>query len=172
MSFKTLIYALACLSFSVVIGAAVYEHVAVVPNWKVAPPVSLSMFQGEYGLNPAPFWIAIHPVTLVLLLASILFFWKTESKKYVLIWKTESKKYVLITGIGYLIVLIITFVFFVPELIAITQTTFGQQVDPSLIKRAKLWETLSLVRLSFLIILAIVALIGLTKCRPHHDASY
>jgi len=123
MSFKTLIYALACLSFSVVIGAAVYEHVAVVPNWKVAPPVSLSMFQGEYGLNPAPFWIAIHPVTLVLLLASILFF-----------WKTESKKYVLITGIGYLIVLIITFVFFVPELIAITQTTFGQQVDPSLIK--------------------------------------
>ncbi|HRD58588.1 MAG TPA: hypothetical protein PK504_11085 [Ferruginibacter sp.] len=161
MSFKTLIYALACLSFSVVIGAAVYEHVAVVPNWKVAPPVSLSMFQGEYGLNPAPFWIAIHPVTLVLLLASILFF-----------WKTESKKYVLITGIGYLIVLIITFVFFVPELIAITQTTFGQQVDPSLIKRAKLWETLSLVRLSFLIILAIVALIGLTKCRPHHDASY
>ncbi len=161
MSFKTLIYALACLSFSVVIGAAVYEHVAVVPNWKVAPPVSLSMFQGEYGLNPAPFWIAIHPVTLVLLLASILFF-----------WKTESKKYVLITGIGYLIVLIITFIFFVPELIAITQTTFGQQVDPSLIKRAKLWETLSLVRLSFLIILAIVALIGLTKCRPHHDASY
>lgn len=161
MSFKTLIYALACLSFSVVIGAAVYEHVAVVPNWKVAPPVSLRMFQGEYGLNPAPFWIAIHPVTLVLLLASILFF-----------WKTESKKYVLITGIGYLIVLIITFVFFVPELIAITQTTFGQQVDPSLIKRAKLWETLSLVRLSFLIILAIVALIGLTKCRPHHDASY
>jgi len=152
MDFKSIIYAFACLSFAVVIGAAVYEHVAVVPRWSAAPPASLSMFQGKYGLNPTPFWKAIHPVTLLLLVASIILF-----------WKTGSRLYLLITFAGYALVLIITFVFFVPELIAITGQVFSGNADPSLTKRAGLWETLSLVRLAFLIVLAITAFLGLTK---------
>ena len=152
MDFKSIIYAFACLSFAVVIGAAVYEHVAVVPRWSAAPPASLSMFQGKYGLNPTPFWKAIHPVTLLLLVASIILF-----------WKTGSRLYLLITFAGYALVLIITFAFFVPELIAITGQAFSGNADPSLTKRAGLWETLSLVRLAFLIVLAITAFLGLAK---------
>jgi len=152
MDFKNIIYAFACLSFAVVIGAAIYEHVAVVPRWSAAPPASLSMFQGKYGLNPTPFWIAIHPVTLLLLLVSI-----------VLFWKTGSRPYLLITFAGYVIVLVVTFAFFVPQLIAITTTAFSENIDPLLIKRAKLWEILSLLRLLFLIVLAIAGFLGLTK---------
>lgn len=152
MDFKHIIYAFACLSFAVVIGAAVYEHVAVVPRWATAPPASLSMFQGKYGLNPTPFWVAIHPVTLLLLTAAIILF-----------WKTGSRPYLLITFAGYVIVLIITFTFFVPQLIAITNTAFSGEADHALTKRAKLWEALSLVRLFFLIVLAIVGFLGLTK---------
>ncbi len=152
MNFKNVIYAFACLSFSVVVGAAVYEHVAVVPRWSAAPPASLSMFQGKYGLNPTPFWVAIHPVTLLLLAASVVFF-----------WKTGSRPYLLTTSTGYVIVLMITFAYFVPELIAITGTSFSENIDHSLIKRAKQWEILSLVRLSFLIVLAITAFLGLAK---------
>ena len=151
MHFKNIVYAFACLSFAVVIGAAVYEHVAVVPVWSAAPPASLALFQGKYGLNPTPFWVAIHPITLALLSAAIILF-----------WKTNSKPYLIITSIGYVIVLIITFAFFVPELIAITGTVFSESIDTSLVKRAKLWEILSLVRLLFLIVLAIVAFLGLT----------
>jgi len=152
MDFKNIIYAFACLSFAVVVGAAIYEHIAVVPRWSAAPPASLSMFQGKYGLNPTPFWVAIHPVTLVLLLVSIILF-----------WKTGGRPYLLTTSIGYVVVLIITFAFFVPELIAITGAGFSATEDPSLTKRAQLWEALSLVRLAFLIILAIVGFLGLTK---------
>ena len=151
MDLRNIIYAFACLSFAVVIGAAVYEHVAVVPRWTAAPPASLTMFQGKYGLNPTPFWKSIHPVTLLLLIASI-----------ILMRKTGSKPYLLITFTGYVLVLIITFSFFVPELIAITGATM-ENTDPTLAKRAGLWETLSLVRLSFLIILAITCFLGLTK---------
>ncbi|HRE52904.1 MAG TPA: hypothetical protein PK339_15900 [Flavitalea sp.] len=152
MDFKNVIYAFACLSFAVVIGAAVYEHVAVAPRWSAAPPASLSMFQGKYGLNPTPFWKAIHPVTLLLLIASIILF-----------WNTGSRPYLLITSAGYALVLIITFAFFVPELIAITSQAFSENADPSLTKRAGLWVTLSLVRLAFLIVLAITAFLGLAK---------
>lgn len=152
MELKNIIYAIACLSFAVVIGAAVYEHIAVVPGWSAAPPASLSMFQGKYGLNPTPFWIAIHPVTITLLSLAIILF-----------WKTGSRYYLLITFTGYVIVLLITFAFFVPELIAITNTAFSENTDDSLVKRAKQWELWSLVRLAFLIVLAIVAFLGLTK---------
>ncbi|HMR83530.1 MAG TPA: hypothetical protein PKE30_10375 [Niabella sp.] len=154
MNFENIIYALACLSFAVVVGAAIYEHIAVVPGWSAAPPASLSMFQGKYGLNPTPFWKAIHPVTLLLLAAAIILF-----------WKTGSKAYLLITSVGYIIVLMITFAYFVPELIAITSTSYSENIDDFLTKRAKQWEVLSLVRLSFLIILAITAFLGLTKSK-------
>lgn len=152
MDLRKIVYAFACLSFAIVIGAAVYEHVAVVPQWTAAPPLSLSMFQGKYGLNPTPFWKAIHPVTLLLLSSSLILF-----------WRTGSRPYLLTTGIGYVLVLIITFAFFVPELIAITGSGYASQSDSSLVQRASLWEALSLVRLAFLILLAIVGLLGLTK---------
>src|SRR5687768_1650401 len=152
MDFKNIIYAFACLSFAVVVGAAIYEHVAVVPRWSAAPPASLSMFQGKYGLDPAPFWMYIHPVTLLLLVASLILF-----------WKTGRRQHLLINSIGYVVILVITFAHFVPELIAITRTAWSEEVDPALVKRAKLWETLSLVRLSVLVVLAIVLFLGLTR---------
>ncbi len=152
MIFKNIVYALACLSFSVVIGAAIYEHVAVVPQWAAAPPASLSMFQGEHGLNPAPFWMAIHPVTLLLLLASLF-----------LSWKTGRRKNILITVSVYVLILVITFIYFVPELLSITGTAFSAEVDSSLTKRARLWEILSLARLAVLIVLSVTLFMGLSK---------
>lgn len=142
--FGGIIFAIARLGFSsVVIGAAIYEHIAVVPQWSRAVPASLAMFQGEYGLRPAPFWMMIHPVTLVFM-------------GFLLFWKSTYRKSLLITIAGYVLVLIITFSYFVPELLAITGTAYSENVDPVLTERAKLWETLSLVRLAFLIILAVI----------------
>jgi hypothetical protein len=152
MHFKDIVYALACLSFAVVIGAAIFEHVAVVPQWSAAPPASLSMFQGKYGLNPAPFWMSIHPVTLLLLIVSIILF-----------WKTGRRQPLLITSIGYVTILVLTFTYFVPELMAITRIAWSEEVVPALVKKAKLWETLSLVRLALLIVLSIILFLGLTR---------
>ncbi|MBP0905442.1 hypothetical protein ACFSKN_09985 [Mariniflexile gromovii] len=152
MNLKNIFYAFACLAFAVVIGAAIYEHLCVVPQWITAPPHSLSMFQGVYGLNPEAFWIPVHPVTLLLLFFTL-----------VLFWKTSRKKNILIVLIGYVSILTITAIYFVPELLEITKTPYSGHVDMGLTVRAKLWELLSLVRLVTLIMLAIVFFLGLTK---------
>lgn len=157
MKSRDFIYALACLSFAVVIGGAVYEHLAVVPRWAMAPPASLAMFQGEYGLNPTAFWKPIHPITLLLFAASL-----------VVSWKWERRKNILIATIGYVVVLVVTFAFFVPELIAITTTPYSAAINVDLAKRAQLWEMLSLVRLTFLIMLSLVLFLGLTKNEERH----
>ena len=152
MNFKNLIYSLACLSFSVVIGAAIYEHLAVVPQWAAGPPASLSMFQGDYGLYPQAFWIPVHPITLALLLLAL-----------IISWKSQRRTNVITTLIGYVAILVITFIYFVPELIAITTTPYSDTVDAALTERAEKWEMLSLVRLGFLMLLSLILFMGLTR---------
>ena len=150
MNVKEILYASACLSFSVVIGAAAYEHLAVVPQWSAAPPVSLSMFQGKYGLNAAAFWVPIHPVTLLLMIAAL-----------AVAWNTQGRKNAGIALAGYASIIVITGMYFVPELLAITGTPFSETVDPALTARANRWELLSLVRLAAMVGLAFVLFLGL-----------
>src|SRR5688572_253520 len=104
---KDLLYSITCLTFLIMIGGAVYEHLNVVPTWSAAPPASLSMFQGQYGLNPELFWKIIHPVNLVLFIICL-----------IVHWRSERRKNLLIVFISYVLILVITFVHFVPELIS------------------------------------------------------
>ncbi|MEO6131926.1 MAG: hypothetical protein ABIQ02_08755 [Saprospiraceae bacterium] len=149
---KNLLLILASICFIIVIGGAVYEHIVIVPAWSAAPPASLSMYQGKYGINPAPFWMMIHPITLLLLIGSLI----TN-------WKNNRKKNILFVLVSYFAVLVITSIYFVPELLSITQTPYQDTVDTSLVHRASMWEMLSLVRLAFLVVLAIILLNALTK---------
>lgn len=149
---KDFLYAICCLAFAVIIGGAVYEHMNVVPKWAAAPPVSLSMFQGEYGLDPALFWMVIHPVNLLLLKITL-----------VLHWRSERRKHLVIVMTSYIGILAITAVFFVPELISITKSAASSIADPDLTRRAATWETLSIVRLGVLVILSMILFTGLTK---------
>lgn len=149
---KTLLYAFACLSFAVVVGAAIYEHIAVVPRWSAAPPASLTMFQGKYGLNAAPFWQIIHPVTLLLIIATLIVFWKGDCRMHILIPLSVYAATIVVTGI-----------YFVPQLLSITQAPLADTADAALTARAKTWETLSLVRLGVLVVLAVYLFLGLGK---------
>ena len=150
---RTLLLILGCISFIVVMGAAVYEHAALVPVWTSAVPASLTMFQGEYALRPWNFWIPIHPTTVTLLLIGLIANWRTPRRNYV------------IAGLGgYLFVLAVTFAYFVPELFAlVVNTPYSPTVDAELTRRANLWEALSLVRLGFIFLCAVTLLLGLSK---------
>lgn len=149
---KHFILTLACISFVSIIGAATYEHLAMVPRWSAAPPLSLSMFQGNYGLNSGQFWMPIHPVTLLLIIVSLVLYRKTPRQKNIL------------AALGiYVFVLLVTFIYFVPELLSIINTPYSTAVAQDLQSRAKTWEALSLVRLGVLIPTAFILLSSLNK---------
>ena len=151
-TFRTIVLILASISFIVVIGGAVYEHAALVPIWASAPPASLAMFQGEYAITPPRFWIPIHPLTMLLLLLSLAFN-----------WRSERRNSILTTIVGYAIVLAVTFLYFVPELMSITQSVYALTIDPVLTERAQSWEFWSRVRLASLLLMAVILLFGLSK---------
>jgi hypothetical protein len=146
--------AIAAVSFVIVAGGAVYEHLAVVPQWSAAPPASLTMFQGEYGLSAGRFWPLAHAVTVVLLITAL-----------VLNWRTPARSFISIALCGYIVLLVITSVYFLPELGAITRTPYQPVADAALTARAERWEVLSLVRLALLLALAFVLMLGLTVAR-------
>jgi hypothetical protein len=110
------------------------------------------MFQGDYGAAPFRFWIPVHPITVVLLVAALIANWKTERRKCIL----------LALG-GYVVVLLVTVLYFVPGVMAILQSPYSATVDPALTRRANVWEALSLVRLVGSFALAVILLWGLSK---------
>ncbi|MBX2934289.1 MAG: hypothetical protein KF825_08585 [Ferruginibacter sp.] len=110
------------------------------------------MYQGNYALQAEPFWKFVHPVTLVLLLVTL-----------ALNWKTERKKYILFTLVIYIIALIATFIYYVPELKSIIGMPYSATVDAAMQKRGSLWITLSLIRLTFIFVSAFVLIMGLTR---------
>lgn len=150
-----LLLCLAILSYIIVIGGATYEHLAVVPQWTAVPPASLAMFQGTYGLQAQNFWIPIHPVTLLLMTAAL-----------VANWRSARRKPIALCMAGYVLVLVITFAHFVPELIALTTMPYSEMIDAAMQTRAHNWEMGSLVRLAFLNIVASFFLMVLTVPAP------
>ena len=151
-STKDLFLILASICFVMIIGAATYEHLAVIPQWSAAPPSSFSLFQGKYPLTAQYFWIPIHPVTILLMAGALI----TN-------WKNPRKKNIMTVLIGYLLVLVTTYIYFVPQLMGFMETPYQDTVDETLLAKASLWETLSLVRLVFLFVLGYILLYALTK---------
>ncbi len=149
---KDLLLILASICFVIFLGAAVYEHMAVIPKWSDAPPSSLTMFQGKYGLHAEYFWIPIHPVTILLMVGALI----TN-------WKNARRKNILIVLIGYVVILAFTYIYFVPQLISIIQTPFNDTIDQGLVQRSSMWETLSLIRLVIIAVLSVILLSALTK---------
>ena len=102
------------------------------------------------------FWMSVHPVTLLLFVITL-----------VISWKTKRKKNVLIALGGYIVILLVTASFFLPELIELTSAPYSDTIDASLQLRANRWVVLSLIRLGVLIVLGMNLLLGLTKTEQH-----
>ena len=80
-------------------------------------------------------------------------------------WRTGSRNHVLIPLSVYVLILIVTSIYFVPQLMDITGTAFSEAMDATLTSRAKTWETLSLVRLGVLVVIAVYLFLGMNKAR-------
>ena len=100
----------------------------------------------------------VHPVNILLFIVTLIFHWRSARRKNLLIVVST-----------YIVILIITSIFFVPELISITSVAYSTNLDAELTRRAELWEVLSIARLAVLVILAIILFTGLAK--PNRLAS-
>lgn len=128
---------IAMLAAVAVCASGSYEHVVIVPEWTEAPPESLAMFYGPYGIDTGRWWRAVHIPTLLLAIAAFL-----------ALPSHPRRGFVGAAALGYVAVLAVTGAWFLPELLALTDDPRSPIPQPEWKTRAEYWEVASLMRLA------------------------
>ena len=117
-------------------GAQIFETVLIVPAWTAAPPASLGLFHGAYGLDFKAFWIAFHSIHELTFIVAL-----------VACWRLPSIRWALVALLGvHAAVRVWTIAYFAPTIIAFQGLPASTQIDPGLVAEAARWRTLNLLR--------------------------
>ncbi|MDB5198649.1 MAG: hypothetical protein JWO92_612 [Chitinophagaceae bacterium] len=136
MKFSTVILIIAIIIWGVLLGGVVYSHIVYFPAFLSNLPDSSALVNGKYALHDEKFWMAIHPVLIVLLIVTIISNWKNKPRR----------KKILISFVLYAVVLIVTSIYFIPELISFSKSATSSLPPSEWLRRSNNWMTYSIIR--------------------------
>ena len=135
------------------VGGMMYSHVVFFPAYLSRLPESTQLIKGPYGLHDENFWMSMHPVMILSFIVTIILNWKL----------TDRRKFIL-TAFGiYVLAIIATFSFFVPELIAFAESSNSATTSSDWFQRGQTWQHMSWIRGFFMYVAFIMLLIALTE---------
>lgn len=135
-------------------GAQLFETAVLVPVWTAAPPASLHIFQGHYGLDFKAFWIVAHSMHELTFVAALVLNWKIISRRRALVA-------IFLVHVG---VRAWTLLYFAPVIISFQHTPATDTIAPALQQQAAQWRDLNLVRVAIFMLLSF-AMIPLNRTR-------
>lgn len=127
---------LTIILWGTVLGGIVYSHLVYFPVYLSALPDSAVVVNGPYGLREAVFWMTIHPLLILSLIAALALNWKFKSRR----------KLISISFAIYFLVLVVTQIYFIPELIAFEQSPQSKVLPAEWLARGQRWQRLSWIR--------------------------
>ena len=148
----------AVILWGTLLGGIAYSHLVYFPVYLSALPDSAVLVNGPYGLNEARFWITIHPLLIVSLIIALAMNWKYAARR----------KLILISGAVYILALVFTAIYFVPELEAFRHSPESAVSRAEWLARGQRWQVLSWIR-GIIIYAAIVPLL-LALAKPISDS--
>jgi hypothetical protein len=135
------------------LGGIAYSHLVYFPPYLSALPDSAIIVTGPYGLHEARFWMTIHPLLILSLIASLVLNWRLPARR----------KMILISACVYVTILVITSAYFIPELIAFESSAKSNVTAAEWFIRGQRWQRLSWIRGAICYIAFVPLLIALTK---------
>jgi uncharacterized membrane protein len=146
--------------WGILLGGIVYSHIVYFPVYLSDLPASASVVTGKYGMDEALFWMLIHPALVLMLIVSL-----------IINWKLPPRRKLILTSLGiYIIVLVVTSLYFIPELMAFKASPQSTISPAEWLTRANRWQNLSYIRGTFMFIGFIPLLIALTKSNESETA--
>jgi hypothetical protein len=136
MKFSKIILIIAIILWGVLLGGVVYSHIVYFPVFLSNLPDSAVLVNGTYALHDERFWMVIHPVLIVALIITITTNWKNKPKR----------KKILISFVLYAVVLIISGIYFIPELIDFSKSPTSLLPPSEWLRRSGNWMTYSIIR--------------------------
>lgn len=144
---------LVVILWGTLLGGIAYSHLVYFPVYLSALPESAVVVRGPYGLHDVIFWMTVHPLLIVSLIVALVLNWKAKSRR----------KLILISFVIYFVVLVITQVYFLPELVAFEGSPESNVLRSEWIARGQRWQTLSWIRGAVMFAGILPLLLALTK---------
>ena len=150
---STFFLIISIVMWGTLLGGILYSHLVYFPVYLSALPESAVVVTGPYGIREGIFWMLIHALLIPTLIATLLLHWK---------WKGR-RKLIAITVVVYLVALIATGLYFVPELIAFANSPNSTVSRAEWLARGRRWQLLSWIRGVFMYAGIVPLLLALAK---------
>jgi hypothetical protein len=144
---------LAVILWGTLLGGIAYSHLVYFPVYLSALPASAVVVNGTYGLNETRFWLIIHPLLILSLIAALALNWKSKPRR----------RLVLISFTIYIGVIIVTQLYFIPELVAFQRSPESSLPPEEWLARGQRWQKLSWIRGAVCYAALVPLLLALTK---------
>ena len=144
---------LSIILWGTLLGGIAYSHLVYFPVYLSALPDSAVIVNGPYGLNEARFWGLIHPLLILSLIATIVLNWNQKARR----------KLIGITMVLYVLAILATALYFVPELMAFANSPNLSVSPEAWLARGRRWQRLSWARGALMYIGLVPLLFALAK---------
>lgn len=139
------------LLMGILLGGIVYSHIVYFPVYLSALPDSSVLVNGPYALHEENFWLLIHPLAILSLIISLALNWKIRARR----------KLIAITLIVYAVVIVITQLYFLPELRAFHNSPNSNVSPAEWFARGQRWQYFSWIRGTFMGLIIVPLLLAL-----------
>ena len=151
MTARTIALMISILLMGILLGGIVYSHLVYFPVYLSALPDSAVLVNGPHALNEGRFWLLIHPLAILSLIISLALNWKIRARR----------KLIIIPLAVYLLAIVVTALYFVPELMNF-QNSPNLNVSPAeWFARGQRWQYFSWVRGIFMGLIIVPLLLAL-----------
>ncbi|HEX8293384.1 MAG TPA: hypothetical protein VF570_16610 [Pyrinomonadaceae bacterium] len=144
---------LSAVLWGTLLGGIAYSHLVFFPVYLSALPGSSVVVNGPYGLHESVFWMTIHPLLILSLVVTLAANWGLR----------ERRKLILISFAVYLVVIVVSSLYFIPELIAFERSPQSNLPPAEWLARGRRWQRLSWVRGATMYAAFLPLLLALTK---------
>jgi hypothetical protein len=133
---NTLSLMLSIILWGTLLGGIAYSHLVYFPTYLSALPDSAVVVNGPYGLHEGRFWMTIHPLLIVSLIATLALNWRSNARR----------KLILLSFAVYALVIAVSLIYFIPELIAFERSPGSSLSSAEWLARGQRWQRLSWLR--------------------------
>jgi hypothetical protein len=135
------------------LGGIAYSHLVYFPVYLSALPDSAVIVNGPYGLHEGIFWMTVHPLLILSFIITL-----------VLNWKLPARRSLILLSLAiYLVVLVVTGLYFLPELMAFERSPESSLAPAQWLARGQRWQRLSWIRGAIMYTGILPLLLALTK---------
>jgi hypothetical protein len=141
------------LLWGILLGGVAYSHVVYFPVYLADLPASAVLTNGDYALHEEHFWLGLHPVLLLSLVVSLLANWRDRFRR----------KMVAATLGVYAAVLIVTALYFLPQLFEFRDSPRSAIPAAEWRDRGTHWQRMSWIRGGTLFVFSFPLLFALAR---------